>query len=285
VKSIAMNSHSHEPITDGFVLSTCLRHELYRCDGSGSHQQQLFMVKGLTCIRRLLYVLTGLQSEIVGEKEILLQASQAIQNSREAGTLSEKSLAGLETLLTLSELVRVRSGVESDENYSTIAADLLIQHLASETDPIVAIVGGGYMAEKFFSALLKARFVNISKLVWINRTRAKLERSLADLIHLLDYHIEVLDLIDGKNALAEANAVFCALSMSPEYFGDVRCRADAFVVDVSYPPVFKEHPNQRLVNISNTYFERLVQKPAQKAHVAHANREIDSILGFLRCGS
>jgi glutamyl-tRNA reductase len=149
----------------------------------------------------------------------------------------------------------------------------------------VAIIGGGYMAEAFFTALLRARFDNVRKILWINRSVPKLRRSLAAIIDLLDVPIELLDLVEGNSALVEANAVFCALAASPDRYADVRCRRGTFIVDVSYPPVFTPNPEISLVNIANTYFDHLVRTPVPKTFVAEAESEIDRIIAFLRVSS
>mgnify|MGYP001609209441 FL=1 len=278
------NSDQYKPDKgcNQFLLSTCLRYEIYDCNNTQKPIDSLFRVKGVTCIRRILSILTGLQSEIIGEREIFIQTVQAIDKSQELGNLSKETLDGLQKLISLSEQIRIDTGINSNENYSTIAADILIEHLSStQANATVAIVGGGYMAEKFFSSLLQTKFVNIKKLFWINRSVTKVEKRITQLIDLLDIDIEVLDLEDGKYALGEADAIFCALSNSPKYYKDVSYKEAAFVVDVSYPQVFAEQENIKFISVSNTYFDRLIKNPTPRSHVAHANKEIDAVIDFL----
>ena len=137
------------------------------------------------------------------------------------------------------------------------------------------------MAEKFFNAMLSRKFVNVQRLIWINRSVSKLERSLAGLMDLLDVDIEVVNLQEGARALADVDAVFCALSMSPDYYVGALCRNGCYIIDVSYPPVFREVSGAKLINIANTYFDHLVRKPVPKINVARAESDIDAMINFL----
>lgn len=264
-----------------FLLSTCLRHEIYDCKNNQQYLEPFFYVRGFGCIRRLLSILVGLQSEIIGEREILNQTVQSINRSREADHLDESVFRGLQELVSMSKRIRANSGVNSDENYSTIAADLFLETLATRPDQTVAIVGGGYMAEKFFRALLKTESLGIAKIFWINRSTSRIRNHILDLAHLLDFDIEVLDLDTGRNVLREANAIFCALSNSPNYYGNVTQKDGTLVVDVSYPQVFPEEKNVELVNISNTDFSDLVKDPVSISSIALANKEIDAVVSLL----
>lgn len=284
VRSVAQNHAAQSAGISSRIdlrLSTCLRYECYRCDGAGYPDASFFHATGLTCVRRLLSVITGLQSEIVGEQEILLQVSDAIRDACRADRLSKMAARGFDALLAVGTTIRARSGVNSHENYSTAAADLIVEHLTRRSSPTVAIVGGGYMAEAFFTAMLRARFANVRNILWINRSVAKLQRSLTDLIELLDVPVELLDLEEGNYALVEADAVFCALAASPGRYIDARHRHDAFVVDVSYPPVFGQRPGITLVNIANTDFSRMIKAPVPKSCIVLADRHIDDIMAVL----
>jgi len=271
----------HKEAANKFLLSTCLRHEIYHCKNNQHYLEPFFYVRGFGCIRRLLSILVGLQSEIIGEREILNQTVQSINRAREAGHLDESVFRGLQELVSVRQRIRANSGVNSDENYSTIAADLFVQTLASRPNLTVAIVGGGYMAEKFFRALLKTESLRIAKIFWINRSTSRIRKHILDLTHLLDFDIEVLDLDTGGHVLREANAIFCALSNAPNYYRNATQEDGTFVVDVSYPQVFPEEKNVELVNISNTDFSDLVKNPVSIRSIALANNEIDAVVSLL----
>ena len=264
-----------------FFLSTCLRYEIYDCNNNQKYIDPFFYVRGCACIRRLLSILVGLQSEIIGEREIQIQTVQSINKSRDAKNLDGSVFQGLRELVSVSEQIRTRCGINGDENYSTIAVDLFIERLTTCSDVTVAIVGGGYMAEKFFRALLKTRSLKIKKMFWINRSTSRIENNMRELADLLDFDIEVLDLDAGEHVLSEADAIFCALSNSPYYYGNIAHKDGTLVVDVSYPQVFTNQKNVELVTISNTYFSDFVKNPVSKTSIALANKEIDAVVDSL----
>lgn len=284
VKAAAVNNAKqcgNNEADNKFFVSTCLRYEIYDCCNDQKHIDPFFHVRGSACIRRLLSMLVGLQSEIIGEREILIQTVQSINKSRDAGNLDDNTFRGLQELISISEQIRTDCGINSDENYSTIAADLFFERLTTRSDVILAIVGGGYMAEKFFSALLKAMPLKIRKLLWINRSTIRIENNIRELVDLLDFDIEVLDLYAGKQALSEADAIFCALANSPCDYRNVIYKEGAFVVDVSYPQTFPDEEDVEIVTISNTYFSRLVKKPVPKTSITLANSKIDAVVASL----
>lgn len=273
--------YGHEETTNKFFLSTCLRYEIYDCNNNQKYIDPFFYVRGCACIRRLLSILVGLQSEIIGEREILIQTVQSINKSRDARNLDDNVLRGLQELISVSEQIRTYCGINGDENYSTIAADLFIERLAARPDVTVAIVGGGYMAEKFFSAFLKAKSLKIKKIFWINRSTSRIKDNMLELTHLLDFDVEVLDLDAGGHVLKATDAIFCALSNSPHYYRNATHKDGSLVVDVSYPQVFTDEKNVELVTISNTHFSHLVKNPVSKMSIDLANKEIDARVNFL----
>ena len=277
----AKNSDRYKEAPNRFFLSTCLRYEIYDCNNNQKYIDPFFYVQGCSCIRRLLSIMVGLQSEIIGEREILTQTVRAINKSRDSRNLDDSIFRGLQEVISVSEQIRTSCGINSDENYSTIAADLFIGRLAARPGVTVAIVGGGYMAEKFFSALLKAESLKIKKIFWINRSTSRIKNYIFDLTDLLDFDIEALDLDTGGHVLREADAIFCALSNSSYYYGNAVQKDGTLVVDVSYPQVFTNEKNVELVTISNTYFSQLVKNPVSKTSLALANKEIDAVVGFL----
>lgn len=272
---------NRELLSNEFILSTCLRYEIYNFNGQHKYEKSFLYTEGITCIRRLLSILVGIQSEILGEREILTQVTQSIKHSYDKGCLEGITFQGLQDLISVSESIRESCGVNSGENYSTIAADLFIDRLSEYHGVSIAIVGGGYMADKFFNSLLKTKLLNIEKIYWINRSTSKLESYITELTHLLDFEIKVFDLETGKFVLKEANAIFCALSKSPHYYSGDDYKDGTFVVDVSYPQVFAEKEGSEIVTISNTYFSNLIKEPVAKNSIALANRKIDEMTIFL----
>lgn len=271
------------PNTNTFLISTCLRCESYNLS-SQPPLDGFCYIRSITCIRRLLSVLVGLQSEIVGEQEIYIQATQGLQHAYEVGEIDESSFHMLKKLFTVAEYIREQSKVTTEENYSTVAADLFVEHLTNRPNAVIAIVGGGYMAEKFFSAILRIDAsdpLKINKIYWVNRSTEKIHKNIASMIDVLDFDIEVVDLDDGAHIIPESDAVFCALSNLVNNYADLNLKDGSLIVDVSYPQIFVQKDNIKLINISNTYFEKLVKNPISKRSINNANIMIDSVCEYL----
>lgn len=266
-----------------FVVSTCLRYEVYSCGNEQKHEDPFLFVTGLTCVRRLLSILVGLHSEIIGEKEILIQVSKSIDDSYTAGLINESTFQSLQKLIDVSKKIRKDCELNNNENYSTIAADIFVEHLSDYDNATVAIVGGGYMADKFFSSLLEVKSsVRIKKIFWINRGTSRLSEYVNEISHWLDIDIEVLDLEEGRSVLRESDAIFSAISKSPKLYSNEKCKEGALIVDVSYPQVFDEKNNNiNFITISNTDFNSLVKRGAVKANINLANSYIDNIMDFI----
>ena len=263
-----------------FNLSTCLRSEHYSFS-EARFEQPFYYTEGISCLRRLLSVATGLQSEIPGEMEIHGQICDAVKTAQTSGNLSNEQSAAISVLLNLAKIIRNETGFSTGENYSTIAADLVADHLKNTKGDTVAIVGGGYMADKFFSSLLASESRELKKIYWINRSVSKLRRSLEEIIDLLEADVEIIPIDAAQKSLEDSDTIFCALANSPDRFSGANLKKGSFVVDVSYPQVMPALENTNLVNISNTHFDRLVKKPLEREPYVEANALIDWLCGRL----
>ncbi len=227
--------------------------------------------------------MVGLQSEIVGEKEILTQVTKSINTAHEAGCLNEREFQSLQKLFDVSEQIRQTCGLNTSENYSTIAADIFVEYLSKCKSPTIAIVGGGYIAKKFFGSLLRSgSFSKIRKIYWINRSTSHLKEYVTEINNLIDVNIDVLDLEHGGHVLKDSNAIFCALSKSPYLYRNEEYRENSFIVDVSYPQVFTNKQEVDLITITNTDFNSLSKNQIRRENIVMANKEIDKVIFFLK---
>lgn len=284
LKKIVLENKFDEAIIqpNHFIVSTCLRYEVYNCVNDQKHEHPFLSAKGLTCIRRLLSILVGLHSEIIGEKEILIQVSKSIDDSYTAGLIDEPTFQSLQKLIDVSKKIRKDCKLNNNENYSTIAADIFVEHLLDYDNATVAIVGGGYMAYKFFSSFLRVKSsVKIKKIFWINRGTSRLSEYVNEISHWLDIDIEILDLEAGRHVLRESDAIFSAISKSPQLYSNEEYKDGSLIVDVSYPQVFGKKNNINFITISNTDFNSLVKKGIVKGNINLANSYIDNVMDFI----
>ena len=262
---------------EGVFLSTCLRFESYKFTGPQKPIQPFFYTEGITCMRRLISIMAGLQSEIIGEKEIFMQVTKSINNAFEAKRIDKEIFCGLQQLLEISQEIRTSCLIETDENYSTIGAMLLHKYIHQYPNALVMVIGGGYMSEAF----LKAIDIPVLKLIWANRDVSKLKKKINKMENIRDTEILFCNLDEARQYLSNADIIFSAISNSYLYFKSEKLKTESIIIDVSYPQVFEEQQDCEVINISNTFFDKLVNNPVAKKSITLANREIDCVISKL----
>lgn len=277
VGNVAQSLLLNTETSKGVTLSTCLRFEIYKFDGPQRPMSSLFYTEGVTCTRRLLSMMTGLQSEIIGEREILMQVTRSIDEAFKLKKIDKKVYLGLQNLLKISQQIRTSFSVETVENYSTIGATLLNKHLSGMSDAVVMVIGAGYMSEAFLNAI----DVPLSRLIWANRSVSKLQKKVNKIKNITNAEIVFCNLDEACQYLTKADIIFSAIGNSPYLFKDQKIKSNIKIIDVSYPQIFIEHPDYEVTNIANTHFDRLVANPVSKKSITLANREIDSVISKL----
>lgn len=261
---------------ENFILSTCLRLESYHFDNKYDiKQENFYAVRGVLALRRLLSIIIGLQSEIIGECEILNQVHSAIDLSFKNGRLSKTIYSGLKELLIMGREIRNDLGITTEENYSTIGARLLNEYIKNTGKVSIMVIGGGYMAESFLTSV-KDR---IEKIIWVNRDIEKIKRKISIISFLPKEKVVFSNFSECNKFLLQADFIFSAVSNKPISFHNEDIRKDTFVIDVSYPPIFScGNDRENIITIANTFFDKLVSRPIPKLSINLANNEIDRII-------
>lgn len=265
---------------NSFLVSTCLRLEFYDFNPVEAPSRtipEFSAVAGKLAVRRLISLLAGMHSEIIGETEIFQQACDGIRRSLEANLFDRSVFWDLVEAIKYSAYLRGRHNLQCSENYSSVGAEMFNELMAGSPG-IVAIIGSGYMAEHFMKAI---RLQDARKIYWINRNVAKakeLEKSFAFLPRQTIHHV---DLKDCREQLRECDFIFAAAANAGDVLaGQVFKHAKA-IVDVSYPSLFSDYANPNLHSISNTYFEKYLRAPVEKSDMLHAEHELDQMLWTL----
>ncbi|MGU9544575.1 glutamate--tRNA ligase [Bacillus cereus] len=261
------------------LLSTCLRFEQYSLQGN-LKPDGLCFVQGETAIRRLLSVMTGLKSEIIGEREILMQIKSAVSKSFSDGKISKRDYKAINDLIKISEYIRTDFNLNTTENYSTIGGDMFEQLVINKENSIVMIVGAGYMAEEFFKSISD----KVEKLIWVNRSLPKLKKKVSKNFPEFKERIILSDLESCKKFLPIVDFLFVAMSNSNNFFNSNDLKVlnkESVIIDVSYPAAVEETDSHKIINISNTDFENYVKRHLDKKDIQYANKKIDEITSQL----
>jgi glutamyl-tRNA reductase len=193
--------HAEPAMEEAMVLATCNRTELYSIPRQGHDPLAYFLEvigrvkgapvaadpsvfyrhEGLAAARHLFRVAASLDSQIVGEHQILGQVKDAYHVSCEART------AGffLHKLLHWSFRVGKRVQMETDlgrgsAGIAPAAVELAQQIFSTLEGRAVLLVGAGQMAEAAARALLRR---GATRLVVANRTLSRAQQLAYDLVH------------------------------------------------------------------------------------------------------
>jgi len=202
-------------LKDLIALSTCNRTEFYGCaplsfmkelvrDQLGISDEQLneyfYFKTSNAAIHHFFRVVTGLDSQIIGDYEIVGQVKKAVQLSRQfgmTGTLTDRisSLA-----FHASKEIKTKTNLSHGKySVSYAAAELIIRHPAERAIERILIVGTGEMGQAV-SKNLREYFRHL-KLTITNRTLSH-ARKLAT-----EINAEVLPFESFTNQLCDFDAV------------------------------------------------------------------------------
>lgn len=154
-------------------LATCQRAMWILWGGDGEAlglAPEVTRYEGEAAWRHLLEVATGLVSANLGDREIVDQLKDALENAKEAGAAGVEAQAALEDVLREAQRLRVRSGLADG---SASVATAALKHLEDALTPgaRIAVVGVGPMS-RYLAQRLPERGYQVTL---SNRTAAKAE--------------------------------------------------------------------------------------------------------------
>jgi glutamyl-tRNA reductase len=207
-------------VAEAMVLSTCNRTEVYfahpdeqlviRLFAAAAKtdiaeiQPHLYLKKSLCAACHLFRVASGLDSQVLGETEIVAQVKQAWKNAEAFGSCGP----GLGLLLQRSMEVNKRVRTETDlckgvTSTATLAVMQAQQHLGTLQGKRVLLLGAGQIAERVCKDLLP---LAIGSLTILNRSADKAQR-------LADYYGGTAAGLDSLvDAITDSDVVITALS-------------------------------------------------------------------------
>ncbi len=249
-------------LKDFVAISTCNRTEFYGCatlstmkelvrEQLGVSDEQLkeyfYIETGKEAVRHFFRVVAGLDSQIIGDYEIVGQVKKAVQLSRQfglTGTLMDRmsSLA-----FQASKEIKAKTNLSHGKySVSYAAAELITNHQVENQINRILIVGTGEMGQAV-SKNLREYFPN-QKLTITNRTLSHAQR-LAN-----DIHAEVLPFESFTHHLNEFDAVITTAE-SERFLINVNDVSSnpCFFLDLSVPQVI----DSNIKNISGVSYYSL----------------------------
>ena len=246
---VALLEAQHQAGRSSLLLSTCNRCELYwsgdedlepwfRQVAKGSAaapRPELLRYDGLAAVRHLFTVTAGLDSQIVGETEILGQVRRAYDAARAAGTTTSDMDLILSAALAAGRRVRCETFLgRHPASVSSAAVDLIAERWGEIGSREVVVLGAGDAAEGVLRALHE---LGASRVTLLNRrpVRAKILAeawgATSGAWEELPQKLETADLL--MVATSGSRPVVSAAELS--HVAAIRSDRELFVMDLSVP--------------------------------------------------
>jgi len=269
---------NHPLISEALILSTCNRIEVYlkRVDSSVNASfvinliarvkkidfdfdvtPYIYVYENSQALEHLLRVTCGLESLVLGEKQILGQVKHSVERAREAGTLSRYFNILTNLVIRTGKKAQHETAIcHGGSSISWAAIEMAQKSVGDLQDKSVLVIGAGKMGE---IALNHLHDLGVKKIFLMNRTGEKAQDLAAR------YNSVPASFWNIKEILSEVDVCFCAVG-APHYLLDkekianiMQTRHDRklVLIDISMPrnidPEVKTLPGVHLSAIDDLH--------------------------------
>ncbi|MCP4650602.1 MAG: glutamyl-tRNA reductase [PVC group bacterium] len=211
-------------IKEGVILSTCNRVEIYAFGDNGcslsscltdflsmfhdinkdDFQNHLYSLRGLSAIRHLFRVSSSLDSQVLGENQILGQIKTAYFKAKDVMALSSQGAFLFEEAIKLGKRVRSQTQIGYGAvSISTAAVEMTKKIFEDLSQKKVLIIGAGKIGELSVRHLYDR---GVEVVLVANRTKARAQ----DLAN--KFNGKAVDFSKVTEVLKEADIVICSVS-------------------------------------------------------------------------
>lgn len=290
---------NHPLISESFILSTCNRIEVYlkradlavdasfvisliartkKINFNFDTSPYIYTHEGPQALNHLLRVSCGLESLVLGEKQILGQVKAAVERARRAGTLSRHFNILTNLAIRTGKKAQHETAISHGGSSISWAAIAKAEKAAGDLrDKSVLVIGAGKMGE---IALNHLHDLGVKKIFLMNRTGEKAD-------HLAGrYKGVAASFWNIKEILTEVDICFCATG-APHYILDkekianimeIRQGRKLTLIDISMPrnidPEVKTLKDVHLSAIDDLY--EVVDTTVKKRE--NAIQEVEAII-------
>jgi len=174
--------------SDFFVLSTCNRTEFYACApvsvlkrlvsdqlsvSEEDFDDYFYILTGMDAVRHFFYVVSGLDSQIIGDYEIVCQVKAALDDSRKHGLVGTITDRVSNFSFQASKKIKAHTNLSSGKYSVSYAAAEMIAHKHDSSVERILVVGTGDFGSTV-ARNLRHYFPKV-QLGLTNRTREKAE--------------------------------------------------------------------------------------------------------------
>lgn len=257
-----------------FILSTCNRTEVYffadqpevmrtaYCEQVGGDQESFrqitFIKTGRNALQHLFRVSTGIESQILGDFEVLSQMKKAFRTFKKKGT----SNAGLErimnTAIQISKQIKNETSLsDGTTSVSYAAVQYIIQNVKDLKNKKIVLFGTGKIGRNTCENLVKHSDNN--HITLINRTPEKAEE-LSSKLHLTTRKIEEL-----PEVLKETDILIVATGApEPTVTRELLPERDLLIIDLSIPEnVANDCANENIKVVNVDQLSKVINETLQ----------------------
>lgn len=243
-----------------FVISTCNRTEIYgftenaadlcrllctQTEGSVETFTQIAYIKnGKAAIQHLFDVAAGLDSQILGDYEILGQLKLAVKFARERNFIGAYSDRMINAVLQASKLIKTNTGLSGGTvSVSFAAIQFIKENVADISGKKIVLIGTGKIGRNTCKNLVD--YLETKNITLINRTESK-AAELAGELGLQYAPVEALD-----HNIASADIILVATNSAEPVIlaSHVLNQGNKIIIDLSIPCNVATEA-QQLANIS-----------------------------------
>ncbi|MBP9124421.1 MAG: glutamyl-tRNA reductase, partial [Saprospiraceae bacterium] len=268
-------------LNDFFVLSTCNRTEIYGCvhhielfvqlilsqsTGSEVAFRQMFYVKrGASAIKHFFEVGSGLDSQILGDYEIVGQIKKAVQSSKKRGLISSFTERLFNYMMQASKSIKNNTGLsDGTVSVSYSVVQYIKENVDGYADKNILLVGTGDIGRSTCQNLVE--YLETHNITLVNRTIEK----AALLAKELNLNYATYDLLKEELQKADIIIVSSANGNVTIKKEDLNASASKLIIDLSIPfsveAKVSDLPNVTLVNVdelSSVTNQTMMQRAAE----------------------
>lgn len=288
---------SEQGLDEIFVLSTCNRTEIYGfaycshqlvellCSVTNGNPQifkrSAYIKNGMDAIEHVFNVGAGLDSQILGDYEIVGQLKNAVRFSKERGFIGAFTERLINSVLQSSKLIKNHTELSGGTVSVSFAAVQYIRNaVANLSSKNILLLGVGKIGRNTCKNLVD--YLNTGKITLINRTPEKAE-NLASELGLKSAPLQNLELEIQKADIILVATNSPAATILKEHLEGGK---EKLIIDLSIPYNVEEEaqqlPNVRIINVDElskmkdeTLKMRLAEVPKAKAIITELMEEFE----------
>jgi glutamyl-tRNA reductase len=251
----AINDEQYQQILDAakkagihelFVLSTCNRTEIYAITHDINQLAELFcsqtegdlatfkelayMRSGFDAVQHLFHVSAGLDSQILGDYEILGQIKKAAKFAKERGFIGTFTERLINSILQSSKAIKTDTQLSGGTvSVSFAAVQYIKEHISNIEDKKILLVGTGKIGRNTCKNLVD--YLNTQNITLLNRTEEKAEELARNL------GLKTLPITEMDRAIAEADIILVSTNADEPIICSEQLsnKGDKLVLDLSIP--------------------------------------------------